>query len=230
MVTATKDLARNRLDIEVGTGMMDRRHFLQGVAGFTALGVAGCSALPEGADPSLATTAYAPSPNEKFRVIKANMDVIPREFHRRVVRYNTPEKPGTIIVDTANRHLFLVEENNVAIRYGIGVGREGFEWNGRAKVRRKAKWPRWTPPAEMVAREPRLRPYRGGMPGGYKNPLGARALYLFQGNRDTLYRLHGTNDPKSIGKAMSSGCVRLLNHDVADLYERTKLGADVIVL
>lgn len=230
MVTATKDLARNRLDIEVGTGMMDRRHFLQGVAGITALGVAGCSGLPEGADPSLRSTAYAPSPNEKFRVVKANMDIIPREFHRRVVRYNSPEKPGTIIVDTANRHLFLVEENDVAIRYGIGVGREGFEWNGSANIRRKAKWPRWTPPAEMVAREPRLRPYRGGMPGGHSNPLGARALYLFQGNRDTLYRLHGTNEPKSIGKAMSSGCVRLLNHDIADLYERTKIGAKVIVL
>jgi len=210
--------------------MMDRRHFLQGVAGFTALGVAGCSALPEGADPSLATSAYAPTSNEKYRIRRANLDIIPREFHRRVVRYNTSEARGTIVVDTANRHLYLVEDNDVAIRYGIGVGREGFEWNGRANIRRKAKWPTWTPPAEMVAREPRLRKFAGGMAGGANNPLGARALYLYEGNRDTLYRLHGTNEPKSIGKAMSSGCVRLLNHDVADLYERTKIGAKVVVL
>ncbi|MEM1045927.1 MAG: L,D-transpeptidase [Pseudomonadota bacterium] len=209
---------------------MDRRHFLQGVAGFAAIGVAGCNPLlPEGADPSLLTSAYAPSPNEKHRIRKASLNVVPRQFHRRVVRYNSNEKPGTIVVDTNERYLYLVDENNVAIRYGIGVGREGFEWAGRATVRRKAKWPRWTPPPEMIAREPRLKPYRGGMPGGIGNPLGARALYLFQGNRDTLYRLHGTNDPKSIGKAMSSGCVRLLNHDVADLYERTKIGTRVVV-
>lgn len=194
------------------------------------MGVAGCSALPEGADPSLATSAYAPTSNEKYRIRRANLDIIPREFHRRVVRYNTSEAPGTIVVDTANRHLYLVEDNDVAIRYGIGVGREGFEWNGRANIRRKAKWPTWTPPAEMVAREPRLRKFAGGMAGGTNNPLGARALYLYEGNRDTLYRLHGTNEPKSIGKAMSSGCVRLLNHDVADLYERTKIGAKVVVL
>lgn len=194
------------------------------------MGVAGCSALPEGADPSLASSAYAPTANEKYRVTRANLDIIPREFHRRVVRYNTSEVPGTIVVDTANRHLYLVEHNDVAIRYGIGVGREGFEWNGRANIRRKAKWPTWTPPAEMVAREPRLRKFAGGMAGGANNPLGARALYLYEGNRDTLYRLHGTNEPKSIGKAMSSGCVRLLNHDVADLYERTKIGAKVVVL
>lgn len=194
------------------------------------MGLAGCSALPEGADPSLATSAYAPTSNEKYRIRRANLDIIPREFHRRVVRYNTSEARGTIVVDTANRHLYLVEDNDVAIRYGIGVGREGFEWNGRANIRRKAKWPTWTPPAEMVAREPRLRKFAGGMAGGANNPLGARALYLYEGNRDTLYRLHGTNEPKSIGKAMSSGCVRLLNHDVADLYERTKIGAKVVVL
>jgi len=186
--------------------------------------------MPGGADPSLMTSAYAPSADEKFPVRKPNMNMIPRAFHRKVVRYSSSEKPGTIIINTGERQLYLIEPNDVAIRYGIGVGREGFEWAGRAQIRRKAKWPTWTPPPEMVAREPRLRKFAGGMPGGASNPLGARALYLFQGNRDTQYRVHGTNDPRSIGKAMSSGCVRLLNHDIADLYERARIGAEVIVI
>ena len=211
--------------------MINRRFFLQGVAGSAALGAAGCSPfLPEGADPSLATTAYAPTGDEKFRVVRSNTDFLPHKFHRKVVRYVSREEPGTIIVNTGERQLFLVEENDVAIRYGIGVGREGFEWSGRARVGRKAKWPRWTPPREMIQREPWLKKYAGGMAGGYRNPLGARALYLYDGGRDTLYRLHGTNDPKSIGKAMSSGCVRLLNHDIADLYERARVGTRVVVV
>lgn len=211
--------------------MIDRRFFLKGSVGLAALGVAGCNLmLPEGADPSLATSAYAPTRGERYRVTKPNMSQIPRKFHRRVVRYPTTEKPGTIVVNTAERHLYLVEKNGVAVRYGIGVGREGFEWSGRAKIGRKAKWPTWTPPPTMIAREPELRKYAGGMPGGVANPLGARALYLYKGGRDTMYRLHGTNNPASIGKAMSSGCVRLLNHDVADLFERAKIGTTVVVI
>lgn len=117
-----------------------------------------------------------------------------------------------------------------AMRYGVGVGREGFAWAGRARIRRKAEWPKWTPPAEMIKRRPDLAKYRNGMPGGPDNPLGARALYLYQGSRDTLYRIHGTNEPWTIGQAMSSGCIRLLNDDVKDLYNRVGLGTRVVVL
>jgi lipoprotein-anchoring transpeptidase ErfK/SrfK len=116
------------------------------------------------------------------------------------------------------------------MRYGVGVGREGFGWNGVARIQMKREWPRWTPPAEMIARQPELEPYRRGMEPGLENPLGARALYLFQNGRDTLYRLHGTNEPRSIGSNVSSGCVRLVNQDIIDLYSRTPLGTRVVVL
>lgn len=158
------------------------------------------------------------------------MKLVPARYRRQVVSYGGDEKAGTIVVDTANKFLFLVQPGGMALRYGIGVGRQGFSWSGRAEVRWKAKWPRWTPPAEMVTRDPLAAKWADGMPGGPGNPLGARALYLFQGNVDTLYRIHGTFDPKSIGKAVSSGCIRLLNFDVVDLYDRVKPGAQVIVL
>jgi lipoprotein-anchoring transpeptidase ErfK/SrfK len=154
------------------------------------------------------------------------------QFARREVRTpgHIPNEPGTIVVDTRARYLYLVEADGKSMRYGIGVGREGFAWAGTATIKSKQRWPRWVPPREMVERDPAARPYAGGMPGGIENPLGARALYLFDGNRDTLFRLHGTNDPGSIGKAMSSGCVRLINQDVIDLYERVPLGTKVVVL
>ncbi len=117
-----------------------------------------------------------------------------------------------------------------AIRYGIGVGRQGFSWSGTAVIKRKAKWPTWTPPAAMVARDDFAAQWAGGMPGGPKNPLGARALYLYQGNVDTLYRIHGTFAPSSIGKAVSSGCIRMINSDVADLYDRIPVGTKVVVV
>lgn len=137
---------------------------------------------------------------------------------------------GSIVVDTHRKFLYLVHGNGKALRYGIGVGKQGYSWSGDAIIRRKAKWPRWTPPAEMVERDPLAAEWADGMPGGPANPLGARALYLFQGNVDTLYRIHGTAIPASIGKAVSSGCIRLLNADVVDLYERVPLGTRVIVL
>ncbi|CAH1653458.1 L,D-transpeptidase [Hyphomicrobiales bacterium] len=153
------------------------------------------------------------------------------QFLRRVVSYPTREQPGTIVVDTDNRFLYLVQENGKAIRYGIGVGKQGMSWRGRATVGRKAQWPRWTPTAAMIAREPeRNRPWAGGMAGGLENPLGARALYLYQGNRDTLYRIHGTSEPWSIGKSVSSGCIRLFNQDIIDLYGRVPSGTSVVVL
>ncbi|MFZ5674376.1 MAG: L,D-transpeptidase [Pseudomonadota bacterium] len=167
---------------------------------------------------------------EPFEISQADQDKIPSSFRRREIAYDGNEKPGTIIIDATNRYLYLVLTESTAIRYGVGVGRAGFGWSGRAVIRRKAKWPRWTPPAEMVARDQEAAKWANGMPGGPTNPLGARALYLFQGNVDTLYRIHGTFQPSSIGKAVSSGCIRLLNADVADLYDRVPMGTAVVVL
>ncbi len=150
-------------------------------------------------------------------------------FQRQTVPYSGGEAPGTIIIDTSSRHLFLVRSGGQAIRYGVGVGRAGFGWSGSAKIGRKAQWPRWTPPSSMIKRQPELAKWAGGMPGGVDNPLGARALYLYRGGRDTLYRIHGTNEPWSIGRAMSSGCIRMLNEDVTHLYGLAKVGAKVVV-
>lgn len=155
------------------------------------------------------------------------------KYQRRLVTtpgYAKKHGTGVIVVDTARRYLFYTQPNGKSWRYGIGVGRAGFGWAGEATIRAKKRWPSWHPPKEMVARDPLAAEWAHGMPGGIRNPLGARALYLFQGNRDTLYRLHGTNDPESIGKAVSSGCVRLLNHDIVDLYKRVPVGTKVVVL
>lgn len=143
------------------------------------------------------------------------------------VQNPTREGPGTIVIDTASRHLYLVEQGGRALQYGIGVGREGFAWKGEAKIERKAEWPDWIPPSDMLKRRPDL-PQR--MAGGIENPLGARALYLFKGNKDTLFRIHGTNEPDTIGKAVSSGCIRMMNADVIDLYQRVPVGTRVKVL
>ncbi len=143
------------------------------------------------------------------------------------VQNPTRQSAGTIVIDTASRHLYLVQQGGRALQYGIGVGRQGFAWKGEAKVERKAEWPEWIPPKEMLKRRPDL-PQR--MAGGIENPLGARALYLFQGNRDTLFRIHGTNEPDTIGKAVSSGCIRMNNADVIDLYQRVTVGTKVVVL
>jgi lipoprotein-anchoring transpeptidase ErfK/SrfK len=144
------------------------------------------------------------------------------EFQKQMVLYRTTEAPGTIIISTADRHLYLVQGNGRALRYGIGVGRDGFTWQGLLKISRKAEWPDWTPPPEMIARQPYLPRFMAGGPG---NPLGARAMYLGA----TVYRIHGTNQPDTIGTAISSGCFRLVNSDVADLYDRIPVGTKVIV-
>jgi lipoprotein-anchoring transpeptidase ErfK/SrfK len=144
------------------------------------------------------------------------------QFRKQVVYYRSSEAPGTIIVVTAERHLYLVQGNGRAIRYGIGVGREGFTWQGLVNITRKAEWPDWTPPPEMIQRQPYLPRFMAGGPG---NPLGARAMYL----GTTVYRIHGTNRPDTIGTAVSSGCFRLVNRDVADLYERVPVGTKVII-
>jgi len=139
----------------------------------------------------------------------------------------TEEKPGTVTVDTKNRWLYLSLENGQAMRYDIGVGRDGFAWSGTAYIARRAEWPSWTPPAEMLKRRPDIPHF---MKGGVENPLGARAMYLYNGHGDTGFRIHGTNEPDTIGQAVSSGCIRLMNADVVDLYNRIKVGAKVVVL
>ena len=148
--------------------------------------------------------------------------VIDPAYRRQPVFYRTHEKPGTIIIDTSDRFLYLIQPNNVAMRYGIGVGRDGFQWQGLLKVTRKAEWPDWTPPPEMIQRQPYLPRFMAGGPG---NPMGARALYL--GN--TVYRIHGTNAPETIGQAVSSGCFRLVNDEITDLFARVPVGTKVIV-
>jgi lipoprotein-anchoring transpeptidase ErfK/SrfK len=141
----------------------------------------------------------------------------------------TGEKPGTIVVDTRDKYLYFVLPGGRAIRYGVATGAEAYGWTGTATVAHKAEWPRWTPPPAMLRRWPHLAPRAGGMAGGIDNPLGARALYLHQNGRDTLYRIHGTNEPETIGTAASSGCIRMRNVDVIDLYNRVPKGAKVIV-
>jgi lipoprotein-anchoring transpeptidase ErfK/SrfK len=152
----------------------------------------------------------------------ADEENLPAQFQRQMVFFRSTEPPGTIVVDTPSRFLYLVQPGNRAIRYGIGVGRDGFQWSGLLSISRKAEWPDWTPPPEMIARQPYLPRFMAGGPG---NPLGARALYL----GSTVYRLHGTNQPQTIGSAVSSGCFRLVNHDIIDLYERVPVGTKVVV-
>jgi lipoprotein-anchoring transpeptidase ErfK/SrfK len=171
--------------------------------------------LPPDADP------YYSTPGGFDRDVDMNLST------RRFVADPTREAPGTLTVDTRARKLFLSLSDGRAIEYRIGVGRQGFSWKGLAEVGRKAFWPGWTPPPEMLARQPELPPHTDG---GLGNPLGARALYLFQDHKDTLFRIHGTNDPTSIGKAVSSGCIRMLNADVIDLFQRVAKGTPVVVL
>jgi lipoprotein-anchoring transpeptidase ErfK/SrfK len=174
---------------------------------------------------------YAPEKiTERFPLSSEEYAKVGSAYLPQLVSYSTSEPPGTIIVDTDNRFLYLVLGSNLAKRYGVGVGREGFGWSGTATIKRKVEWPAWFPPKQMIARDREAARWRKGMPGGPRNPLGARAFYLFQGEADTLYRIHGTRDPKSIGKAVSSGCIRMLNADVVELFDRVPLGTRVIVL
>ena len=161
-------------------------------------------------------------------VSTAHPTVDPR-FRRQRVEYSGSEPPGMIVVDTSQRFLYAVEADGWATRYGVGVGEQGLAFKGMATVGRKAEWPSWTPTASMMKRKPRLVQYAGGVPGGPNNPLGARALYLYQGGRDTHFRVHGTDEPWTIGTEVSNGCIRLINEDIIDLYDRTPLGTTVVV-
>jgi lipoprotein-anchoring transpeptidase ErfK/SrfK len=215
-----------------------RRHFLLGGASLSALALAGCATtdLPEQVrgvaviDPYY-LAMYAADPEEKFPLPPVDLRSVDPKFWRAEVDDPTGERAGTLVVHTDERYLYLVGENGRAMRYGVGIGREGFAWSGHGHIGRKAEWPTWTPPAEMVLRDPSSAPYKNGMPGGTNNPLGARALYIFtpSGN-DSLYRIHGTNDPASIGTAVSSGCVRLIDQDIIDLYGRVPVGSPLVVI
>ena len=175
---------------------------------------------------SLSHTMYAYSRPDQMAPMQEQTEQgyeTPAQFKRQIVGYNGSEAPGTIIIDTGSTFLYLVQPGGRAIRYGIGVGRDGFRWSGVQTITKKAEWPDWTPPAEMIARQPYLPRF---MAGGPTNPLGARAMYL--GN--TIYRIHGTNAPSTIGQRVSSGCIRLTNEDVTDLFSRVHVGTKVVVL
>lgn len=186
----------------------------------------------ESGAPGLRDESLFPPPESPidYPIESVDGDVIPERFQRQIVPWEGLDEPGTIVVDPSQRFLYLVTETGSAVRYGVGVGRAGFAWHGDATIGMKRRWPRWLPPEEMVYRDAKAMQWVNGMPGGPENPLGARALYLNANGVDTLYRIHGTNDPKSIGKAMSSGCIRMLNEDVADLFDRVPVGTKVVVL
>jgi len=237
--------------------MIDRRRFLlsASAAGAT-LAVAGCASTPPVSlateyapvepvgpvpvlDPSQLApydVMYAAIDTEPFPVPAVKLSHIEPQFLRTVVDDPTGQPPGTIVVDPHEHYLYFVEEQGKALRYGVGVGRQGFSWNGDATINSKQKWPDWYPPKEMYERQPELMAavtqlQSGlGVAGGPTNPLGARALYLWQGGKDTLYRIHGTTEPWTIGKSVSSGCIRMINQDVMDLYERVPDGTNVVVL
>lgn len=211
-----------------------------GGAGVATVALTGCSATTAEKErpaaipvesPALAKI-YGPMPEEQFRLPAIPYQKISKRFHRQMVSDPTGERPGTLVVDTTNYFLYLTYDGGQAMRYGVGLGRQGFEWSGQGVIQYKRQWPRWAPPDEMVARQPELVAYsitNGGMAPGLNNPLGARALYIFQNGEDTLYRIHGSPEWRSIGKSVSSGCVRMINQDVVDLYGRVPDKAPVVV-
>ena len=216
---------------------LNRRALLLGISA-TAVASAfpGSRSLSQFAGPQTAyQSLYAPV-DDLYPVPGVDLSRINPAYLRRVVPYDTAEAPGTIIVDPGARYLYLVQGDGTALRYGVGVGRSGFSWSGSATVKDKQEWPDWYPPKEMFDRQPELMEQMGelpggpGMAGGPGNPLGARALYLWQGNKDTLYRIHGTFEPWTIGTSVSSGCIRMINQDVMDLYSRIPVGTKVVVL
>jgi lipoprotein-anchoring transpeptidase ErfK/SrfK len=232
---------------ELHRAALTRRRFLTVAAlGATSTALSACVTSPPPTEPPQGFPPYESEPafsgpaamygplEDGGRLIPAvPYQKIDPQYYRQIVDDPTGEQPGTIVVHTPTRFLYLVMENGQALRYGVGIGRQGFSWSGRAHVQWKQKWPKWTPPEDMIARQPELAKYsaaNGGMPPGLDNPLGARALYLFQGNVDTLYRLHGSPEWWSIGKAVSSGCVRLINQDIIDLYSRVPTKTPVLVV
>ena len=230
------------------TDLISRRAFVIGSISLSS-GLAGCTTtapavetLPPPAEPAALPIESAGDAelDARYAAFEDGGHLVPAipyrsidpKFYRQRVINPTGEAPGTVVVDTPNRFLYLVEANGTAMRYGVGIGRDGFAWQGQGVIHWRQPRPRWKPPADMIARQPHLEQYsvaNGGMEPGIQNPLGARALYIFQNGQDTLYRLHGSPEWQSIGKAVSSGCVRLLNHDIVDLYTRVPYHAPIVV-
>ncbi len=239
---------------------LTRRSLIYGSAAVAALGLAGCTtnSSPQ-ADASVPPTSppqpgasgpeamgpvsadrysaiYGALTGDRFPIPAVKLSLIKPAFLRQVVDYKTKEAPGTIVVDPAHHYLYHVLADGRATRYGVGVGREGFAWAGQAVIKSKQEWPDWYPPKEMLERQPELNAKMAqlqsglGMHGGPGNPLGVRAMYLWQGDKDTLFRIHGTVEPWTIGKSVSSGCIRMINQDVIDLYNNTPVGTKVVVL
>lgn len=207
-----------------------RRSFLAGAAAsLGALGLAGCAST-DGITLAEAQKLYGPVPTEKFPVPASDITKVDPKYFRQTVRYESNEAPGTIIVDPKNYFVYRIEGEGMATRYGANVGRAGFLWSGDAYVGRKGEWATWTPPPEMIKRQPEVAKYARGMPGGLENPLGARTLYLYQNGTYTLYTIYATSDPESIGSGVTSGCVGLLTQDMLDLYSKTPVKTKVIVL
>jgi len=210
-------------------GLLNRRSFLFGAAaGLGALGLAGCAT--DGMSLAEAQKLYGPEPDEKFPIPAVDVSKLNPKYYRRTVRYDSKEAVGTIIIDPHNYYVYRIEGDGNATRYGANVGRQGFLWSGDAYVGRKAEWPVWTPPKEMIQRQPEAGKYAAGMPGGLDNPLGARTLYLYQNGKYTLYTIYSTSDPETIGSNITSGCTGLLSQDMIDLYSRTPVNTKVVVL
>ena len=210
-----------------------------GASACATAALAGCTTAPLeittpaalAVDPSF-VTMYGAMPDEQFPIPAVDLSKVDSRYYRRLVDDPTGEMSGTLVVDTRSFYLYLVRPGGQALRYGVGLGRAGFEWSGRALIQWKQVWPKWTPPDEMIARQPELAKWsaaKGGQPPGLDNPLGARALYIFQDGVDTLYRLHGTPEYWTIGKAVSSGCVRLMNQDIIDPYGRVPNRTPIVV-
>ncbi|WP_376702272.1 L,D-transpeptidase [Mesorhizobium sp. ISC25] len=232
---------------------LSRRTVLSGGGALALLGVAGCNQtldLPSlqlddvttgsirPIRPSISVDKNITSPDVMYASLTDggfNVPEVPYlkvkpEFRRQIVVDPTGEQPGTIVVHSQERLLYLVQPGGEAIRYGVGIGKDGFRWSGRANIQYGKEWPVWTPPPEMIARRPELVKWQSGQPGGLDNPLGARALYIYQNGSDTGYRIHGSPEWWSIGQAMSSGCVRLINQDIIDLYSRVSKKNPVVVV
>jgi len=219
-----------------------RRFFLTGSAAMLAASIAGCTTTAGPAKPTQASAGsgrsvppdvalmYGAVLDDRFPIRASNMALVPERFWRQEVADPTGERPGTVVVDTTDRFLYHVGDNGRAMRYGVGIGAAGFAWSGRAHIAYKRAWPTWTPPSDMIKRHPELEIYRHGMEPGPDNPMGPRALYIHKGNQDTLYRIHGNSDERTIGQAISSGCVRLLPQDIIHLYDNVRSGSPLLVV
>ncbi len=221
--------ARGNFGEAARSGQIDRRSLLLGsAAGVGALALGGCA--DDGLNHSELATMYGPITDKKFPIPAVDYKKIDPKFLRRKVRYDSKEAPGTIIVDPGKFYVYRIESEGLATRYGANVGRDGFKWSGDAYVGRKGEWPVWTPPPEMIKRQPEAAKYAKGMPGGLDNPLGARVLYLYQNGRYTLYTIYSTIFPDTIGRGITSGCTGLVTQDMFDLFERTPVKTKVVVL